>query len=279
MICNTIGQMADSYQSIYVTGGTEVAEVYGGINYADPIFYKTETMTGSAPLMYDSYPGRLTGYTILGNSFQNGTPTPEDPVEVQSWGDLVTTGEHAGEFAIPIVISDGTNSQTANIYLDEPLRKIGNYADEIDFKAGTVTRRIREVVLTGSETIDDSAGRWIVRAGLINSVPYIGKSTHFRNKSGGTVTWFDNAFSIDGNSIFFGVTEMFDSMNAFKQLLTDSYTDGNPVTVYYASTRPITESVTLPQIPTISGQNTLSFGTALQPSQVSITGHIKPVTS
>lgn len=236
---------------------------------------KEQNVTGVPPLQFFGYGEPLISYQIYGNMTQNGTPTPSDPIFPVACGDLTAAGAYAGKYAVPITCG----GETKTVYLDEPLRKIGDYADEIDFKTGTVTRRVRKVELTGSETIDESSGRWIVRAGLINSVPHIGKSTHFSNKPGGTVTWFDNAFSIEGNSIFFGVTSMFVSMNAFRQLLTDSYTDGNPVTVYYASTRPITEAVTLPQIPTISGQNTLSFGTALQPSSVSVTGHIKPVTS
>lgn len=86
MICNTIGLTADSFESIYVTGGAEVAEVYGGLNYADPIFYKTQTMTGSAPLVFDAYPGSIRSYTISGNTVQNGTPTPEAPVDVVGCG-------------------------------------------------------------------------------------------------------------------------------------------------------------------------------------------------
>ena len=87
MICNTIGLTADSYQSIYLSGGDEVAEVYGGLNYAQPIFYKSQTLTGTAPLYFDAYPEALTDYTILGNSYQDGTPTPEAPVDVVGCGD------------------------------------------------------------------------------------------------------------------------------------------------------------------------------------------------
>lgn len=41
-------------------------------------------------------------YSIYGSSIQNGTPTPDNPVEVQSVGDLVTEGEHAGKYKIPV---------------------------------------------------------------------------------------------------------------------------------------------------------------------------------
>ena len=41
-------------------------------------------------------------YSIYGSSIQDGTPTPDNPVEVQSVGDLVTEGEHAGKYKIPV---------------------------------------------------------------------------------------------------------------------------------------------------------------------------------
>ena len=41
-------------------------------------------------------------YSIYGSSIQDGTPTPDSPVEVQSVGDLVTEGEHAGKYKIPV---------------------------------------------------------------------------------------------------------------------------------------------------------------------------------
>ena len=59
----------------------------------------------------------------------------------------------------------------------------------------------------------------------------------------------------------------------------DDFVSTHDVYVWYAIAAPTTEQITLPQIPTINGQNTLSIGTTLQPSTVSITGHIKPSSS
>lgn len=273
MICNTIGLTADSYQSIYVTGGAEVSEVYGSIRYNDLIFLKTQTMTVDTPLMYDSYPGVLTDYTILGNSYQDGVPDPEHPVEVQCVGDLVTSGEHAGEYVIPVMVSDGTNTQTYPIYLSEPLRRIGDYADEIDFKAGTVTRRIREVVLTGNEQWFVSIDRYYFPLTVYTSLSSYGLCTHFKSGAG---TAYSDSFILGTNAVF-GVKNWFPTLQDFVQFLKAQHTAGTPITVYYPIT-PITEQITLPIIPTINGQNTLSVGTTLQPSSMSITGHIKPAT-
>ena len=44
------------------------------------------------------------------------------------------------------------NKITNNIYLDEPLRKVGNYSDYIDFKSQKVIRNVYEGVLDGTES-------------------------------------------------------------------------------------------------------------------------------
>ena len=209
-------------------------------------------------------PEGLSGY-VYGYSNQDGTPSPVNVIEIQN--------NSFNYYKIPITCG----GETKNIYLTEPLLKIGNYADVVN-SDGTVTRRIRKRVLTGEETIDENAGRYIVRAGLSSSVNYIGKCTHFVNKSTGTVAWFDNKFSIESVNIFFGVLEMFDSIAAFRQLLTDSYAAGNPVTVWYVLTTPTTETITSPAVIPITGSNTLSIDTTLAPSSVSITGHVKPTS-
>lgn len=45
-------------------------------------------------------------YKVYGNSVQDGTPTPETPVEIQSVGDLITdeTSEYYGKYDVPVVI-------------------------------------------------------------------------------------------------------------------------------------------------------------------------------
>ena len=87
MICNTIGLTVDSFESIYTTGGTEVEEVYGAIDYAQPIYAKIREMTGTLPLTFTShFAGNLTDYHISGNTVQDGTPTPDMPVDVVGCG-------------------------------------------------------------------------------------------------------------------------------------------------------------------------------------------------
>lgn len=59
-------------------------------------------------------------------------------------------------YKIPIIVSDGTNSSTTNIYLDEPLRKVGDYADYIDYKEQKVYRNVIVNDDSGEQTIENS---------------------------------------------------------------------------------------------------------------------------
>lgn len=66
-------------------------------------------------------------------------------------GDTATEYEPYG-YKIPIKV----NENITNIYLDEPLRKIGNYADYIDFVNKKVVRNVKVVDDTGTLPIEES---------------------------------------------------------------------------------------------------------------------------
>lgn len=88
---------------------------------------------------------------------------------------------------------------------------------------------------------------------------------------------------VPNNSIFGGagyayiVDSAYTTADEFKAYLAQQYASGTPVTVWYVLNTPTTESVTCPTITPAAGSNTLSIGTTLAPSGVSITGKIKEV--
>ena len=103
------------------------------------------TVNGEPPLVLsDSTGANIKKYMLYGNSVQDGTPTPNSPVDIQSVGDLVTD-----KYDIPITVSP--LGETAHIYLDEPLRSIGDYSDYIDFKNKKVVRNIQKIIFDGTE--------------------------------------------------------------------------------------------------------------------------------
>lgn len=51
------------------------------------------------------------------------------------------------KYLVPVTVKAGKETQTVNLYLDEPLRKIGNVADLLDWERGVVIRNIYSVTL------------------------------------------------------------------------------------------------------------------------------------
>lgn len=207
------------------------------------------------------------------------------------------TKRYSDEFIIPentsyILISfrnTDTNielveSIDTNIYLDEPLRKIGDYVDYIDFINGKIVRQLGEVILNGSDDIvrnnTNTTGKYrfslgitninmitVAGAGDINPIlsnKYISKNRNqtFANETGigyGTgSTTYKNLIIYDEDLSSFTVEQ-------FKTWL-----QSNNVTVDYILATPTEESITLPNIPTIDGNNTLNIETEITPSQVYI---------
>lgn len=376
MIVDGIGLTIDSFEAIYTTGGTEVIEIYAGLNYTDLVYSSDMTIVGCPPLLFTANGRPLKDYTILGNSYQDGVPDPDHPVEVvsvgektenlwdpsdtsldrvfeieprksyklakhspilsaradltiydaemnelwssfaQIWSGVSFPGNYSlaryarakisnvprsvtdpekyiyfgiGKgsdnintdipygYKIPVTVSDGTNTQTYPIYLSEPLRKIGDYADEIDFKAGTVTRRIKEYVVTGAEsdwyTYNLSHYRpFSDEHGIIYSTDVL--CNRFRYSKSISPNMGECVKGANANILF-----KFDNggkLNDFKAWLAQLYAYGTPMIVYRTILNPPTEPITAPTILTINGQNTLMVDTTVQPSSVSITGHIKP---
>ena len=190
--------------------------------------------------------------------------------------------EPYGKYKLPITLA----GQTQNIYLDEPLRKIGGHADTVD-KSGTVTRRIKERILTGTESwqsTGDGASKYNrLKVGAYGTVvPAIAICTHALRVSITTSTTvfgcnIIDSQSSDGSFIAFRF-EDYMTLSSFKQFLADQYSAGTPVTVWYVLATPTTEQVTIPTLTPADGNDTLSVDTTLPPSKITITGHIKALT-
>ena len=92
-------------------------------NHHARILRETKTISGTPPLTFKSNGRPLKNYRIYGNT-----------VNGESVGDLVTEGEHIGEYCVPVTITNGTDTTTANIYLQKQIRKVGDELEYIDFK-------------------------------------------------------------------------------------------------------------------------------------------------
>ena len=114
---------------------------------------------GTAIILYDSVQRHLGGLNLYGKTVQNGTPTPNAPVELETVG-------NSGSITVKIGTSEADTNpqiltvQTPNGLPGIPVSSGGNYTDEngkmwvcdeIDFAKGKYVQRIKTLVLNGSE--------------------------------------------------------------------------------------------------------------------------------
>lgn len=234
----------------------------------------TDTIT---TLPADIYTNDTTATVGLkGQMEQSSTPSPTSPVMPQETGDLETVGVKAGQYKIPI----SSANTTTPIYLGEV----------------ETMRRIGKLVLTGEENT------W-ARSGAASNTFYFKVADYLRQRINITIcshytsqaNIVGGAEMLDGNVSFYAnaaqTGQYFyirDSNLAtvadLKTYLAAQYAAGIPVTIWYVLEEPETAVVNEPlrkigdyadevsgiTIPTIAGANTISIGTTLEPSEVSI---------
>lgn len=217
--------------------------------------------------------------------------------------------------------------------LSAPLYGIGDYKDTLNLSTGVVTRKIKKLVLTGGDdenwsVVTISANNCIFRLDL-SEYPLSGVapiSTHYTGSTadlwvnvadGEATTSIRNLNAVAIHHIgLSGVTD-------WKAFLAAQYQAGTPVTIWYVLNTPETETITVPtgmtgeiegyliqvstptptnrsvpkwngveetggtyavtvytppEIPTTTGENTLTVDTSLAPSSLTIKGHIKELT-
>lgn len=200
-------------------------------------------------------------------------------------GESATAYEPYG-YRIPIVCSSDIGSTiTTSIYLDKPLRKIGDYYDYIDYENKSVVRQISTHVYTGDEdfTVANTDGKRItvvfqINDSLINTPSDLLLNTHFEVN---TTSQNSNVDYITTNrEAWHGSERYYIPLSFFSELTKEKiisewttyiknfYTRGTPVIVYYVLKEPVTETIKLPDIPTFTGTDTLNTDTNIKPSQM-----------
>lgn len=172
----------------------------------------------------------------------------------------------------PIDTYEAYYNETTNIYLDEPLRKIDGYSDYIDFINGKVVRNINEIVVDGTRT----SGVLFNTSTNTSRIQYTSnpRGRHddiniFCNQLKG-VTNYNN--DIEGIYVNYASFVLRISKDKIGTSITSAneYFAINPLILDYILETPTEESITLPNIPTVDGNNTLNIETEITPSQVYI---------
>ena len=245
---------------------------------------KYKWIRGAPPLSFKAKKaGTLENYRIYGNT-----------VGGESVGDLVESGEHAGEYKADVTVSNGTDTLTTPIYLPEQISKVGDESEYIDYGEQKMHRVRKNLFDEKYEGIDDEYD-------LSNTVIY--KSI---NVGAGMFTLssnvprtsenFSNLFFASGivdsgvttifNGVSVGVTKTFTSINGYitigyrnyhgvnPKLYQTQLERGNTATGYEPYIENTDLDVTLPALPTLTGTNVLTVGTQIQPSEVWVNGKI-----
>ena len=224
------------------------------------------TVTGAPPLTIADCAStdNVIDYKISGNSVRDGNPTPDAPVEVQSVGDLVTEGEQAGKYKIPVIVTCGDKTETIDIYLDEPLRKLGGHADYIDFDSKKIVRNIIRQDFKGlswrkgsytfnyAETTKQKTGTSV----LSNVLPTASVTT---SQGQGINIANTNTIRVRWDDMFPTLTDW------------TNYIKNNESYIVYVRNSSIEEEIDLPQLLQFKGTTTYKFGTVVQPSNMEVT--------
>ena len=228
-------------------------------------------LSGTPPLSFTAKGKPLTAWSITGNTVQNGTPTPENPVEVQAVGDY---DSETGLYKIPVVTSaDGTEPITTPIYLDSPLYKIGDYADRLS-KTEEI-RVVKEVVLTGQEDwIKSKAYQGSFYAPILNNMLSENYTAYCSHLTFSKLSQYAKGkFCFNGGkpkncNLWFNQFDSSTTVDDFKSYLAAQYAAGTPVKVYYVMKTPETKTVEPVQIPTINGTTVIDVDTAVKPTEM-----------
>ena len=162
---------------------------------------------------------------------------------------------------------------TTNIYLNEPLRKVGDYADYIDFEQGKVVRKIKKAELTKATT----TYTWVSKKGVYFSGVLDGKYDRNRNSLSNRNTVFITTSS-EPVSMWVGATSdmvywigILDVLGLTTKDEFNEWLANNPTYLLYATNYdPLEETIELPNIPTLKGTTLLSIDTKIQPSNLEV---------
>lgn len=198
------------------------------------------------------------------------------------YGDTITNYEPYG-YKIPVKANDELGNEiTTNIYLNEPLRKVGDYADYIDFETKQVVRKVGVKTFDGTEewilhTTTKEGGYGVFRNENLLT-PLIGAPiaatfmSHFiLTDVGSTASWGLGLyrFTYSDNSLIASSRVYISATQTTVEEFTTWLANNKPSIVYpLAEEDP--QQIELPNIPTFKGTTILSVDTTLQPSNASV---------
>ena len=204
--------------------------------------------------------------------------------DFKSWGIylLVLKDKTVNNITIKLQLEKGSSVteyepyrgiETTHIYLDEPLRKVGDYSDYVDFKKQKVVRNIKEIIFDGTENWGYRDTDNIIYLSINNLASSVYcYSTHFLSEAlkdtispyFRPVTGVLRLYQRSNNTVY-------SSADEFKAFLENQNTAGTPLIVDCILSTPIEESISLPPLQTFKDTNIISVDTTELPSNIKVT--------
>lgn len=215
----------------------------------------------------------------IAGSINTYKATEENPViEIKYRSICIREGAYKG---IQIEYGSATNYEpyvepkTTNIYLNEPLRKIGDYADYIDFKNKKIVRYVKSITFDG---INNKAtyislysnglyyGVFSIENGVNGSYD-VSKNTHFKSRLG---VYIGNSYVTAYGKLYVMVhtNQELNNVALWNGWLEEQYNVGLPVRACYGLATPTEETLDLPNIPTHKGTTVIETDTNISPSDI-----------
>lgn len=175
---------------------------------------------------------------------------------------------------------------TTNIYLNEPLRKIGDYVDYIDFKNKKVVRNIKQKMLDGNVPVLENGDDWRYVEGYYlvayasSEIPDI-----YKTRSKGyilcdrlvnrTYTELYSTTNVNEgistyNTSTYSILIRLKNNNITTKEKYYEYLNNNPLDILYVLATPTEETIELPNIPTHKGTTIIEIDTKIQPSNMEV---------
>lgn len=238
----------------------------GGETYPTGVFLQAYGMVDGSPV-YKTY---------------KDTPIRFKTEEEASWGFylMIFSGVSVDNLTIYPQLEEGDVATeyepyqepiTTNIYLDEPLRKVKDYADYIDFKNQKVVRQIHKINLGDYEWMIATDGDIFYYTHIVSPKPAI---SEVGNSMCNVLTSSKNigytSPDIGIHSFVSGIVRARPDLTVFDTLEKwQEYVNTHEAYLLYPI-ESIEETITLPSIPTLEGTTILDSDVTVEPSYVEV---------
>ena len=165
---------------------------------------------------------------------------------------------------------------TTNIYLDEPLRKIGDSVDYIDFSKQQVVRNVRHQILDDKITWFKYSTYNIYYTTHLNDAKYASNVNILSNKYLGQMSGDDISYttgniwlqSLNSHPRLYIGDDNYNTAELFKSHVDNLYQSNDPIKVYYPLAEEAIKDFKLNSLSSLDYTYTISVDTAIQPSNM-----------